>query len=59
MAKDPVRLEVILLGTGTSHGVPMIACDCPVCRSDDPRDKRNRASLAVRSADGRVITVSI
>lgn len=57
MAKDPGRLKVIFLGTGTSHGVPMIACDCPVCRSDDPRDRRNRASLAVRSAEGRVILI--
>ena len=51
------QLEVIFLGTGTSHGVPMIACDCAVCRSDDPRDRRNRASVAVRAADGQVILI--
>lgn len=50
-------LELTFLGTGTSHGVPMIGCDCPVCRSDDPRDKRNRASVAVRARDGRVILI--
>lgn len=40
-------MEVIFLGTGTSQGVPMIACDCAVCRSGDPRDRRTRASMHV------------
>jgi phosphoribosyl 1,2-cyclic phosphate phosphodiesterase len=40
-------MEVIFLGTGTSHGVPMIACDCAVCTSADPRDQRMRASIHV------------
>ncbi len=51
------RIEITFLGTGTSHGVPMIGCDCEVCRSDDPRDKRNRTSVAVRTPDGRVILI--
>ena len=51
------EIELIFLGTGTSHGVPMIACDCAVCRSGDPRDKRNRASAAVRFPDGQVILI--
>jgi phosphoribosyl 1,2-cyclic phosphate phosphodiesterase len=38
---------VTFLGTGTSHGVPMIACDCAVCRSTDARDKRLRPSIYV------------
>lgn len=43
-------MEVVILGSGTSHGVPVIACDCDVCRSSDPKDKRTRASLLVRHA---------
>lgn len=37
----------MLMGTGTSHGIPVIACDCAVCRSSDPKDKRNRCSAYV------------
>lgn len=45
------------LGTGTSTGTPMIGCDCPVCRSSDPRDARCRMCLAVESAAGGRIVV--
>ena len=50
------RLRVTFLGTGTSHGVPMIACDCPVCRSNDEKNKRTRTSILV-SYNGRNILV--
>lgn len=43
-------LQITFLGTGTSSGVPMIACDCQVCRSPDKKDKRLRSSILVQSA---------
>jgi phosphoribosyl 1,2-cyclic phosphate phosphodiesterase len=42
-----VSLRLTFLGTGTSHGVPVIGCDCPVCTSTDPHNKRTRASAYV------------
>ncbi len=42
-------LRVRFLGTGTSCGVPIIGCDCAVCRSTDPRDRRLRTSLYVEA----------
>ena len=41
------KSRLIFLGTGTSQGVPMIGCACEVCHSEDPRDKRLRASVLV------------
>jgi phosphoribosyl 1,2-cyclic phosphate phosphodiesterase len=46
-----LSLKVTLLGTGTSHGVPMIGCDCRVCRSSDPRDRRSRPSILIELSD--------
>ena len=48
-------MKVTFLGTGTSHGVPMIGCDCPVCRSTDPRDARLRPSIFVETANAGVL----
>jgi phosphoribosyl 1,2-cyclic phosphate phosphodiesterase len=49
--------RVTFLGTGTSHGVPMIGCRCAVCRSDDPRDRRSRPSIHVAVDGGPAILV--
>ncbi len=43
------------LGTGTSYGIPMLGCDCAVCRSDDPRDRRWRSSVLLESRGQRLL----
>ena len=50
-------VQVLFLGTGTSHGVPMIGCDCDVCHSTDPRDTRWRPSIYVTCDDGTRVLV--
>lgn len=44
-------VELVLLGTGTSSGVPVIGCACRTCRSDDPRDRRLRCGACLRFVD--------
>src|SRR3954469_1751929 len=44
--------EMILLGTGTSHGVPVIGCHCEVCESTNPRNNRTRTGVAVNTEQG-------
>jgi phosphoribosyl 1,2-cyclic phosphate phosphodiesterase len=45
-------VKITFLGTGTSQGVPVIACDCKICQSEDAHDKRLRTSLLLE-ADGK------
>lgn len=44
-----MNLEFTILGSGTSMGVPVLGCSCPVCSSDDPKDTRSRASLLLEA----------
>jgi phosphoribosyl 1,2-cyclic phosphate phosphodiesterase len=48
-------LTITFLGTGTSSGVPMVACDCAVCTSDDVKDNRLRSSIMVQSDNTTII----
>lgn len=50
-------MRITFLGTGTSHGVPMIGCDCATCRSGDPRDRRWRPSIFLELDDGTQVLV--
>lgn len=50
-------MKIYLAGTGTSHGIPVIACTCKVCRSPDKKDKRMRASAFVTASDGTSIVI--
>lgn len=48
-------LKLTFLGTGTSHGVPVIACDCPVCTSKDPRNQRMRCGILLEYRDAHIL----
>ncbi len=50
-------MKITFLGTGTSHGVPVIGCDCGTCRSADPHDRRLRPSLFIETAAGGALLV--
>ena len=52
-----MSLKVTVLGSGTSHGVPMIGCTCDTCRSSDPRDRRLRPSIHLALDSGASILV--
>lgn len=47
--------EIILLGTATSVGVPVIGCDCEVCTSTNPRNQRTRTGVAVHAPQGTFV----
>jgi phosphoribosyl 1,2-cyclic phosphate phosphodiesterase len=48
-------MRLTFLGTGTSFGVPQIGCDCAVCRSSDPRDKRTRSGAVLEAGDSTIL----
>jgi phosphoribosyl 1,2-cyclic phosphate phosphodiesterase len=48
-------MNLIFLGTGTSHGVPMIGCSCPTCTSTDPRDIRTNASVLISVREKNIL----
>jgi len=48
-------MEITFLGTGTSQGVPVIACDCEVCMSNNPKDTRLRSSIHVQHENTSIV----
>lgn len=48
-------MNLTFLGTGTSFGIPVIGCECPVCNSADPRNRRTRHALLVREGDETIL----
>ena len=48
-------MKLLFMGTGTSYGIPVPGCECPVCTSGDPRDRRLRTSILVTADDGTVL----
>ncbi len=47
--------QLVFLGTGTSVGVPMLGCDCDVCRSTNPKNQRYRCSVLLQNPEGNLL----
>ncbi len=54
-----MKAVLTFLGTGTSSGVPVVGCNCEVCRSSDVRDKRTRTSVFVSADSGEKILIDV
>ena len=50
-------MKIVVLGSGTSHGIPVVGCTCPVCTSNEIRDKRMRASIYIEGAGGERVLI--
>lgn len=53
-----MSIKVTFLGTGTSQGIPMVACNCNVCTSPDPKDNRLRTSVLIETSKTRLVVDS-
>jgi phosphoribosyl 1,2-cyclic phosphate phosphodiesterase len=55
VADENTKLKITFMGTGTSTGVPVVACNCEVCTSDDARDKRYRSSIMLTRGGSNIV----
>lgn len=55
MTSSSTHLTLLFLGTGTSYGIPMLTCSCPVCTSPDPRDRRLRTAILFQTPSTRLL----